>query len=395
MKKIHILFLAAVAIVLSSCFATRTTVGDFNQQTNNCDTNIAIVSKTKQCYAVYHLVPLGLKHAETPPSGNCQIKTMYNPLDMLVSMCTANLFSMKTIKVWGVASEGYTPYIRHRNRPVISNGIQWEFEANTYGGSLALSYKFAKRFSIGVGYGAGAHISTRNDDIVTTIDDKWDEKYKDENHQDKSYVETESTNFTGRMVKKLFFTGQIRPWDKRFSPIVGANLGWQTLDIDGWHEPLYGETKTHLYVTPYIGFSIRCGSNCYISMKAGWNMVMGKLKPEGEGADRQYAFNLKTTIQEQRQGTRDVFTGRYKTTSTYNARTGRRETKKEPIYEKETYTYMADKEVNAGTSYRHEVMPTVGISSPYLAINFTHTLPIGAGLHTKAAEKVRKVMNRD
>lgn len=306
MKKIQFLFMAVVAVLLSSCFATRTTIGDFNKLTDNGDTNVALVSKTKQCYAVSNLVPLGLKHAETPPSGNCQITTKYNALDMLVSMCTGNLFSMKTIKVYGLVSEGYKPYIKHK--PVIDNGLQYEIEGTPAvpGARLALSYKFAKRFSLGVGYSVC-----------------WEEE---------SYLSRAPYDCAGSVdfSKAFFFTGQIRPWNKCFSPILGAELGWRTYDpfIHVYHyKDKYKDSYKKMYVLPYVGTSWRLGSNCYISLKGGLDMVMGKIKPTEEIKDPKCDTDIP-------------------------------------------------------------------LSTWYYGINFTHTLPIGAGLHNKAADKVRNVMNR-
>lgn len=312
MKKIQFLFMAVVAVLLSSCFATRTTIGDFNKLTDNGDTNVALVSKTKQCYAVSNLVPLGLKHAETPPSGNCQITTKYNALDMLVSMCTGNLFSMKTIKVYGLVSEGYKP---QEPKPVINNGLQYELEGGwTVGGSVAVSYKFAKRYSIGFGYWLG-YFWSKDLSIVNHIE-----------------------NTTG--MYKIFCSAQIRPWNKGFSPVVGGYLGWQTINLsdyqEGYNRPsLYGYSQTQMFLLPYVGLSFRCGSNCYITWKVGYNMAAGNIK----------------------------MTDEYKE---YNSQ----------------YSFWGYPE-------------KINASYPYTALNFTHTLPIGAGLHTKAAEKVRKVMNRD
>lgn len=307
MKKIHILFLAAVAIVLSSCFATRTTVGDFNKLTNEGDTNVAVYNKAKQCYVLNNLVPLGQKHVPTPPSGNCQINTKFNALDMLVSMCTANLFSMKTIKVYAVASEGYEP---QEPKPVIDNGLQYEIEGTPAvpGGRLALSYKFAKRFSLGVGY----CVYSESDNYL---------------NRDRGAVDHAGSI---DLSKAFFFTGQIRPWNKCFSPILGAELGWRTYDpfIDVYdYKKFYKDSYKKMYVLPYAGTSWRLGSNCYVSIKVGFNMVMGKIKP-----------------------TEEI--------------------------------------INA------ECDTDIPLSTLYYGINFTHTLPIGAGLHTKAAEKVRNVMNR-
>ncbi len=317
MKKIHILLMTAVVAVLSSCYSTRTTVGDFNKLTDDGDTNVGIVSKTKQCYVIANLVPLSMKHAETPPSVNCQIVTKFNPLDMLVSTCTGGLFSMKTIKVYGVASEGYEPFVKEPN-PVIDNGLQYEIEGAVPGGSVAISYKFAKRFSLGVGYSViWEDGNFLNQDIQSP-----GSPYKDNPLVDIS--------------KAFFFTGQIRPWNKFFSPILGADLGWRSYNIIGRNEwvHVYDSNVTRLYVKPYGGVSFRLGSNCYLSLKAGFNLVLGGVKPQKDEANYR-SFSVPVDY------------------------------------------------------------PKIKLSTLYYGINFTHTLPIGHGLHEKAAEKVRNVINRE
>ena len=311
MKNIKFFIIAVVAVMMTSCYTTRTYTGNFIEQTDHGDTNVMPYSKTKQWYVIGSLVPLGMKHAPTPSTGNCEVVTKTKFVDALLGECTLGLFAVRTIEVNAVASDGLTSLLKpKKEKYVIDNGLQYEIEAGGLIGAAGLiSYKFAKRFSVGVGYWKGF---LRSDD--------WD--FYDEG--------------TLRKTGKFYFNAQIRPWDKGFSPVVGANLGWQTVHmapISGifgeetsdyygdYYSDYYGDKHTHLFLTPYAGLSWRLGKNCYLSWRVGYNMTMGKVKLE----DKEKA--------------------------------------PEKCPEK------------------------IGVSSPYTALNFTHTLPIGAGLHERRQSK--------
>lgn len=314
MKNIKFFIIAIVAVMMTSCYTTRTYTGNFIEQTDHGDTNVMPYSKAKQWYVVGSLIPLNMKHVQTPSTGNCEVVTKTKFVDALLGECTLGLFAVRTIEVNAVASDGLTSLLKpKKEKYVIDNGLQYEIEAGGLIGAAGLiSYKFAKRFSVGVGYWKGF---LRSDD--------WD--FQGNGHDEG----------TLRKMGKFYFNAQIRPWDKGFSPIVGANLGWQTIDMtptNDTYQPYsveyYGEKHTQMVLTPYAGLSWRLGKNCYLSWRVGYNMAMGKVKLK----DNDYVpSNLPEKI---------------------------------------------------------------GVSSPYTALNFTHTLPIGAGLHEKAIEKTRSVIDK-
>ena len=363
MKLLRFIIVAVVAVIMSSCYTTRTSLGDFNKLTDNGDTNTIVYSREKQCYVISDLVPLKMKHAPVPSTGNAQVVTKRKFLDGLVSDFTLGIFTMRTIEVLGVESDGLTPLVKQKvkvkkEKFIIDNGLQYEVEVGAVGGSLGLSYKFAKRFSIGMGYWFGMQFTGKREDLSISQDNSYYKQYISETRQDGTVHSTESmARLSNCVVKKFYFNAQIRPWDKWFSPIIGGNLGWQTVATDEFYYPIYGDKQTQLYITPYGGISLRCGKNCYVSLKVGYNMVMGKVKPkDGDETTDNGKLNAYVDVQ-----------GKYTTSQLW-------------------------KEV--GSYVRTTKYPKVGVSTPYASLNFTHTLNIGQGLHEKAIEKTRSIIDK-
>ncbi len=92
------IILLSTSLVFSSCWSTRTNVGNFVESKHN-KADIYKYSKGKQMYLFWGLIPLGRTNVATPPSGNFQIKTYYNFWDALLSSVTGGIFGMQTIKV--------------------------------------------------------------------------------------------------------------------------------------------------------------------------------------------------------------------------------------------------------------------------------------------------------
>lgn len=87
----------ACALLLPSCYGTRTSVGEYRELSKNSSTYT--YAKGKQCYLFWGLVPLGRTNVNTPGDGNCEIRTKHSFGDFLVSLITAGIFQMQTIKV--------------------------------------------------------------------------------------------------------------------------------------------------------------------------------------------------------------------------------------------------------------------------------------------------------
>lgn len=365
MKNIKFFIIAVVAVVMTSCYTTRTYTGNFIEQTDHGDTNVMPYSKAKQWYVIGSLVPLGMKHAPTPSTGNCEVVTKTKFVDALLGECTLGLFAVRTIEVNAVASDGLTPLVKQKvkkEKYTIDNGLQYEIEVGTVGGSLGISYKFAKRFSIGAAYWYGMQFTGKRESMSVTRENDYYDWY--EKGQDATTTSTESMAKLDKcVVKKFYFNAQIRPWDKAFSPILGGNLGWQTIATDEFYEPIYGNKQTQLYVTPYGGISYRLGKNCYLSLRVGYNMVLGKVKPK-EGDKIETSGIIQGLVEKQQWSN---YMGKMVT-----------------VTERE----------NVGNYKEIAKYPKVGVSTPYAALNFTHTLPIGAGLHEKAIEKTRSVIDK-
>lgn len=104
MKKISILLFGLCALILSSCMTTRTDVGNYRNLSQN-KSQVYTYARGKQLYLFWGLVPLGRTKVNTPPSGNCQIRTSYNFWDALLSSITGGLFEMQTIKVKAIKGD--------------------------------------------------------------------------------------------------------------------------------------------------------------------------------------------------------------------------------------------------------------------------------------------------
>lgn len=191
-----------------------------------------------------------------------------------------------------------------QNPHVFKNGFQYELEAGTFGGSMALSYKFANRFSFGAGYWYGVYYWD-SENINELVGDSYMQKvitnyhYYDDATKDKVETSTiQQGRPNSRLTNKMFLSGQIRPMNRAFSFLLGANVGYETIQLDDYWYPYYGDKQQAFFVTPFTGFSFRM-RNFYINLKGGVNMV-DKIKPEtstgtGDSKLNYSTSNLKAT----------------------------------------------------------------------------------------------------
>lgn len=98
-KKSFLVLAVAGALLLSSCYGTKTQVGRYREIVKVEDQDTYNYSKGKQAYFLWGFFPMGRTQVATPEHGNCQIKTRHGVLDMLVTVLTGGIFSMQTIKV--------------------------------------------------------------------------------------------------------------------------------------------------------------------------------------------------------------------------------------------------------------------------------------------------------
>jgi len=75
---------------------TKTNVGTFKQDTGETYR----YGKARQLYLFYGLIPLGRSHAETPPSGSCQVVTKMRFVDFLISGLTVGILTSYSVKVY-------------------------------------------------------------------------------------------------------------------------------------------------------------------------------------------------------------------------------------------------------------------------------------------------------
>ncbi len=93
MKKIF--SLALVAVLLSSCMATKTPVGTYKESTGTP----YVYAKGKQVWLFWGTVPLGRTSVATPTDGSCEIITKRNFTDNLIYLLTGGIVVTHTIKV--------------------------------------------------------------------------------------------------------------------------------------------------------------------------------------------------------------------------------------------------------------------------------------------------------
>lgn len=97
MKKILVFLL--LAGLCTSCFTTRTSVGDYRIVTKADKAASYTYSKGKQCYLFWGLIPLGHARVAVPRDGDCEVRTGFGFGDFLLSLITGGIFSMQTVKV--------------------------------------------------------------------------------------------------------------------------------------------------------------------------------------------------------------------------------------------------------------------------------------------------------
>lgn len=206
--------------------------------------------------------------------------------------------------------------VRRPPVPTRNRGFQLTLEAdaaaypwNGYnlGPNLVLGYKLNPNLSVGVGYGASfVHVGREMGDVVTS------EEYFDyqttsagrelvsQGRKERDREEGYEMGGEDGQMQKFFVRGQYRLSDRRFSPIVGLDLGFRTLSFDedlydelryrtkqtgeSWDEE-YEYSKSSLFVNPSVGFSLRTTNNSYFEMKVGYALY-GKI--EGKSVEDDY-----------------------------------------------------------------------------------------------------------
>ncbi len=223
--------------------------------------------------------------------------------------------------------------------PTFNNGFQWELEGGPCS-SLSVSYKFAKRFSIGAGYQYGICVNgfLNKTKRSVTIQRNYSSTYgKDKSpstiHRSDDWIDG-MNGPTDSKFQKYFVNLQIRPVNRVFSPILGINVGQMTIHLDDYWYPYYGDEQSMLTLTPYAGLSIRLGRNCFLGLKFGVDNLGSKIAPTGD-----------------------------------------QQVDKRTIYDHGTPNYYVETTITD--------FPDVDISNIYLALNFTHTMNFGHGYTEK------------
>ncbi len=114
MKTIQILFFSISLVLLQSCLATKTPVGEFLGQEGKTTT----YDKGKQFWLFWGIMPIGKTHVNTPEHGNCQVVTKFRFSDVLISGLTGGLVTSYSIKVEIKEARGDNPDPNKPNVPV-------------------------------------------------------------------------------------------------------------------------------------------------------------------------------------------------------------------------------------------------------------------------------------
>ncbi|MBO7461150.1 MAG: hypothetical protein J6T96_00990 [Bacteroidales bacterium] len=101
---------SAIALVLTmvaftSCYSTKTYVGEYQEISHNGSADTYTYAKGKQLYLFGGLIPLGHTRVSTPKDGNCEVITKHTFLDLLISGITFEILTMQTVKVNAVTTE--------------------------------------------------------------------------------------------------------------------------------------------------------------------------------------------------------------------------------------------------------------------------------------------------
>jgi len=96
MRKIIILLLiATIAISFSSCFTTKTSVGQYREMGGETYK----YAKGKQVWLFWGLIPCGYTRVSTPADGNCEVIGRFNFGDFLINLFTGGIVNTRTIKI--------------------------------------------------------------------------------------------------------------------------------------------------------------------------------------------------------------------------------------------------------------------------------------------------------
>ena len=96
MKKIKFaLSLAIICLLLTSCYTTRTSLGNYRDTAGKPEN----YSKGKQVWLFWGIAPLGRTQLPVPKDGNCQVVTRVNFWDGVIFSITGGLVETETIKV--------------------------------------------------------------------------------------------------------------------------------------------------------------------------------------------------------------------------------------------------------------------------------------------------------
>ena len=100
---------------LNSCFINRTPVGYFQ---GGKDIESVKYDKKKQMYVLWGF--LALKHPEVKTPADCGyvVKTSFNGVDVIASILTCGIFSMRTIKIEVLKDSPCDPKIIRQERKI-------------------------------------------------------------------------------------------------------------------------------------------------------------------------------------------------------------------------------------------------------------------------------------
>lgn len=93
--KISFLLFVALSFCLTSCYTTRTSLGNYNELPGKPTE----FSKGKQLWFIYGIFPAGRTQVNIPKTPDCQVVTKYGFVDIIIKGITVGLVQTETIQI--------------------------------------------------------------------------------------------------------------------------------------------------------------------------------------------------------------------------------------------------------------------------------------------------------
>ncbi len=144
-------------------------------------------------------------------------------------------------------------------KPTFDRGIQLSLDLGASGignqmtmdFGLAASYQLDPHLAVGLGFGFDGYVTGEGD------------IYEYENCDYEIGLKS---------AYRLFARGVYRLNEKKFSPIAACDIGLRFVKWDHFSWAEFSSSRTHFFIAPAVGGSLRMGSNSYMDLKVGYQI---------------------------------------------------------------------------------------------------------------------------